>query len=122
MHVPNMKQKLFSVTLITTAVILSFFLFDRGLLSLISPILFFVGIYLSFLIVKKDRGWKKATIPIVLWVLAIVINRLSGSYELYSEYDFIDPINGFILSSIFVLGAFCLTIYYFLRKNPRSKY
>jgi hypothetical protein len=114
------KLKITSFLSIISAVVLHFFLFDRGLLALLAPTIFIFGSYMSFLAIKQERGWKKAIIPIILWVLAIIINRVSGSYEYYSEYDFIDPLNGFILSSILALSALSLTVYYFLRKSPDS--
>jgi hypothetical protein len=116
------KQKMATLTFVISGVVLYFFLFDKGILALLAPAIFVFGIYMSFLAIKHDRGWRLALIPIILWVLAIIINRVSGSYEFYSEYDFIDPISGFILSVLLALIAFCLTLYYFFkRSNGLSK-
>ena len=115
------KLKIVAFVSTISAVVLHFFLFDRGMLAVLAPIILIFGVYVSFLAIKHERGWKKAIIPIILWLLAIIINRVSGNYEYYSEYDFIDPMNGFIFSSLLALSALGLTVYFFLRKSSGSK-
>ena len=96
------------------------FTFDRGLLALIGPFIFLAGIILAFSIIKRTHGKTRAVIPIFLWFLAIFINRVSIRYEFYSEYDFIDPLEGFLLSALIALVAFSITVLYFFKRGSQT--
>lgn len=91
--------------------------FDRGLLDLVGPAIFVLGLVSSFRVIRRIHGNSKAAIPITLWVIAILVNRITGSYSFYSKYDFIDPMDGFFLSVIIALLAFCMTIFYIFRRR-----
>ena len=113
----TISLKLASLFCLIFGIIIHGFTFDRGILAYIGPVLFLIGIFVSFGVIKEAHSLNKAIIAVALWTLAILFNRITGSYEFYSKYDFIDPLSGFLLSAILALLALSSTIYFYFKRH-----